>query len=48
VRRSGGIGRRAGLKIRFPPGSVGSIPTFGIERDCASPDALESVALGSG
>ena len=27
--RSGGIGRRAGLKIRFPPGSVGSIPTFG-------------------
>ena len=30
VRRSGGIGRRAGLKIRFPPGSVGSIPTFGM------------------
>jgi ATP-dependent phosphofructokinase / diphosphate-dependent phosphofructokinase len=29
-RRSGGIGRRAGLKIRFPPGSVGSSPTFGI------------------
>ena len=28
--RSGGIGRRAGLKIRFPSGSVGSIPTFGI------------------
>ena len=28
--RSGGTGRRAGLKIRFPPGSVGSIPTFGI------------------
>src|SRR6476646_10397151 len=27
--RSGGTGRRAGLKIRFPPGSVGSIPTFG-------------------
>src|SRR5947199_10209472 len=30
--RSGGTGRRAGLKIRFPPGSVGSIPTFGIAR----------------
>src|SRR3954451_15921650 len=29
--RSGGTGRRAGLKIRFPPGSVGSIPTFGTE-----------------
>jgi hypothetical protein len=27
--RSGGTGRRAGLKIRFPLGSVGSIPTFG-------------------
>ncbi len=31
ARRSGGTGRRAGLKIRFPSGSVGSIPTFGIE-----------------
>ena len=29
--RSGGTGRRAGLKIRFPSGSVGSIPTFGID-----------------
>ena len=28
--RSGGIGRRAGLKIRFPSGSGGSIPPFGI------------------
>jgi hypothetical protein len=27
--RSGGIGRRAGLKIRFWRQSVGSIPTFG-------------------
>src|SRR4029079_14316955 len=27
--RSGGIGRRAGLKIRLPSGSVGSSPTFG-------------------
>jgi hypothetical protein len=27
--RSGGIGRRAGLKSRFPQGSVGSTPTFG-------------------
>src|SRR3954467_5544019 len=35
--RSGGTGRRAGLKIRFPPGSVGSIPTFGI----ASPSQRE-------
>jgi hypothetical protein len=29
-RRSGGIGRRAGLKIRCPSGRVGSTPTFGI------------------
>src|SRR5439155_5370206 len=29
-RRSGGIGRRAGLKIRCPSGRVGSSPTFGI------------------
>ena len=28
--RSGGTGRRAGLKIRFPSGSGGSIPPFGI------------------
>src|SRR5439155_19024866 len=27
--RSGGTGRRAGLKIRWPSGRVGSIPTFG-------------------
>src|SRR3954471_15263646 len=33
--RSGGTGRRAGLKIRFPPGSVGSIPTFGTSRSTA-------------
>src|SRR4051794_10272242 len=30
--RSGGIGRRAGLKIRFPSGSVGSIPNFGTDQ----------------
>src|SRR5581483_12391304 len=35
--RSGGTGRRAGLKIRFPSGSVGSIPTFGTR----SPDGPE-------
>ena len=29
-RRSGGTGRRAGLKIRWPSGRVGSSPTFGI------------------
>src|SRR3954449_4070713 len=29
--RSGGTGRRAGLKIRFPSGSVGSSPTFGTD-----------------
>src|SRR3954471_19706434 len=29
ARRSGGTGRRAGLKIRCPKGRVGSIPTFG-------------------
>ena len=28
-RRSGGIGRRAGLKIRWPQGRVGSSPTSG-------------------
>src|SRR6266540_1808804 len=28
-RRSGGTGRRAGLKIRWPSGLVGSIPTSG-------------------
>ncbi len=27
--RSGGIGRRARLKIVWPPGHVGSTPTFG-------------------
>ena len=31
-RRSGGTGRRAGLKIRCPSGRVGSIPTFGTLR----------------
>src|ERR671911_1055654 len=36
--RSGGTGRRAGLKIRFPSGSVGSIPTFGIDRGWLAPD----------
>ena len=30
IGRSGGIGRRDGFKIRFPQGSVGSSPTFGI------------------
>ena len=29
--RSGGTGRRAGLKIRCPKGRVGSIPTFGTQ-----------------
>ena len=29
--RSGGIGRRAGFKILFSQGSVGSIPTFGTQ-----------------
>ena len=33
-RRSGGTGRRAGLKIRFPSGSVGSTPTFGTQSSC--------------
>jgi hypothetical protein len=28
-RRSGGIGRRAGLKIQYPQGCEGSIPSFG-------------------
>src|SRR5437588_119094 len=33
--RSGGTGRRAGLKIRWPSGRVGSSPTFGMR--CESP-----------
>ena len=32
LRRSGGTGRRAGLKIRCLHGRVGSSPTFGIVR----------------
>src|SRR5438105_2847690 len=36
-RRSGGIGRRAGLKIRCPKGRVGSIPTFGTRNHADSP-----------
>src|SRR3954471_18578317 len=43
--RSGGTGRRAGLKIRFPSGSVGSIPTFGtLERG----DTFDDACAGSG
>src|SRR5215210_2825923 len=38
--RSGGTGRRAGLKIRFPSGSAGSIPAFGIEERRAPRSAL--------
>src|SRR5215208_3458542 len=30
--RSGGTGRRAGLKIRWPRGRAGSIPAFGMQR----------------
>ena len=29
----GGIGRRAGFKIQFPQGSVGSIPTPGTKEE---------------
>ena len=32
LRRSGGIGRRAGFKIQCPYGHVGSSPTFGSHR----------------
>ena len=35
--RSGGTGRRAGLKIRCPKGRVGSIPTFGTRIQAVSP-----------
>src|SRR5689334_2142944 len=54
--RSGGTGRRAGLKIRWPSGRVGSIPTFGtrglpaaapedlIRRDPASEQAKTDAA----
>jgi ABC-type lipoprotein export system ATPase subunit len=46
ARRSGGTGRRAGLKIRFPSGSVGSIPTFGIAQ--AYSRTMPIVACGRG
>src|SRR2546423_3863426 len=47
ARRSGGIGRRAGLKIRCPKGRVGSIPTFGIGRgrSRSSPNGVKEVAM---
>src|SRR5436305_5754930 len=45
-RPSGRTGRRAGLKIRFPSGSVGSIPTFGIEQAYAR--RMRLVASGRG
>src|SRR5438477_2838739 len=47
ARRSGGIGRRAGLKIRCPKGRVGSIPTFGIGRgrSRSSPNGVKEIAM---
>ena len=42
--RSGGIGRRAGFKIRFPLGSVGSSPTFGIRHPVGAGLAFPSKA----
>ncbi len=37
IRHGGGIGRRAGFKIRFLHGSVGSIPTLGTTVKTSSP-----------
>jgi hypothetical protein len=38
--RSGGIGRRAGLKIQWPQGRVGSSPTFGTLHSILGEDKL--------
>src|SRR5437868_4839490 len=47
ARRSGGIGRRAGLKIRCPRGRVGSLPTFGIGRgrSMSTPKGVKELAM---
>ncbi len=41
----GGIGRRAGLKILFPLGSVGSIPTPGTDDKTLINSMLNSKSL---
>src|SRR5207237_10846377 len=48
ARRSGAIGRRAGLKIRWAKARVGSIPTFGIRRGGNSGSPASPLLLGSG
>ena len=45
-RRSGGTGRRAGLKIRWPSGRVGSSPTFGMSRRRTSAKRTGGRGLG--
>ena len=48
-RRSGGIGRRAGLKIPWPSGRVGSSPTSGTSQDtCKCAENLELPPIGHG
>jgi branched-chain amino acid transport system substrate-binding protein len=45
--RSGGTGRRTGLKIRRPSGRVGSIPTFGMTRGAAAALAVVLAAVAA-
>ena len=47
-RRSGGTGRRTGLKIRRPSGRVGSIPTFGISTASKEQQAMRIGILTGG
>lgn len=46
LRRSGETGRRAGLKIPFPSGSVGSTPTSGTISVELAESALQRVGEG--
>ena len=43
--RSGGIGRRAGLKIRWALARVGSTPTFGTSEKNYTLQAVDTVNL---
>ena len=47
-RRSGGIGRRSGFKIRRPQGCTGSSPVFGTERVGLGAHGLVGAAQGMG
>ena len=47
MRRGGGTGRRAGFKIRFLHGSVGSIPTLGTTEIKNSPQMRAFLCLSA-